>query len=143
MYMQKSLIIHQYNLSSISIRILPAQPSIFPTGQTHDQIHPFVEIALLPLGTFCGVDFLSLVSDFMLLELAGVGAFEACFGAGLGFVAAVSFIEVLIGSGLGFCDFSLGASDVLEGFTGPEALGSWGFAFGASGAFVGFSFARI
>lgn len=78
----------------------------------------------MPLGTFSGVDFLSLVSDFMLLELAGLGVFEACFGAGLGFVAAVSFIEVLIGSGLGFCDFALGASDVLEGFTGSEAFGS-------------------
>ena len=108
----------------------------------HDLIHEFDEVALLPLGTFCGVDFLSLVSDFMPLELAGLGVFEACFGAGLGFVAAVSFIEVLIGLGLGFCDFSFGASDVLEGFTGSEALGSWGFAFGASGAFVGFSFAR-
>lgn len=59
----------------------------------------------------------------MLLELAGLGLFEACFGPGLGFVADVSFIEVLIGLGFGFCDFSLGASDVLEGFMGSEALG--------------------
>lgn len=81
------------------------------------------------LGTFSGVDFLSLF-DFILLESAGLGLrasdFEACFGA------------ELMGSCLGFCDFSLGASDFLENFTGSEALGCWGLAFEASGTFVGF-----
>lgn len=108
------------NLSTTSIRILPAQPSIFPTWQTRDPNHPLDGVALFPLGLFSGVDdFFSLVvSDFMLLEpVVGLGlglgvasVFEACF------VVAGFFIEVLMGSGLGFCDFS-------------GALGSWGFAF--------------
>ena len=84
----------------------------------------------MPLGTFSEDDLFSLVSGFILLESAGLGlrapAFEACFGA------------VLMGSGLGFCDFSLGVSGFFEDITGSEALGCWGFVFGASGTFVGF-----
>lgn len=84
----------------------------------------------MPLGAFSGDDFFSLVSDFILSESAGLGlrapALEACFGA------------VLMGSGLGFCDFSLGVSSFFEDITGSEALGCWGFVFGASGTFVGF-----
>lgn len=83
----------------------------------------------MPLDNFSGVDFLSLVSgfDFRLLGSVGLGlgasVFEACFGASLGFVVAGSFIELLMRSGLGFCDFSLGASDFLEGFAGFSCAG--------------------
>lgn len=71
----------------------------------------------------------------MLLESMGLDlrapVFEACVGA------------VLMGSGLCFCDFSLGVSGFFDDFTGSEALGCWGFVFGASGTFTGFCCAGI